>query len=215
MGTLLLSEVLWLCRSAGYNSKFYGMFSNKLKWILGISMVFLLIIATNYVDRSNFRRVKNSIETIYEDRLVAQDLVFKMSRIVKEKELRFSKTDSIPEGNRENQEMDELLAQFHETRLTPGEATCREKFERDVGTIVRMEQSGGDYQGYRHLLDDLNENIMSLSKVQMDEGKRQLFEGEKALRSVDLLTTIEVYVLVFLAILIQIIVIYNPRSQKA
>jgi len=51
-------------------------FYNKAKWILGILMVFVLIIATNLIDKNNFLKVRDSVVTIYEDRLVAKDLIF-------------------------------------------------------------------------------------------------------------------------------------------
>ena len=58
-------------------------FYNKLKWILGIFVVFLLIVATNLIDRNNFVRIRESIETIYEDRLIADDLIFELSKKIK------------------------------------------------------------------------------------------------------------------------------------
>jgi len=66
----------------------------KVKWVLGILMIFILIIATNLIDRNNFVRIKDSLETIYEDRLVAKDLIFKISKSVQEKELALAKLDS-------------------------------------------------------------------------------------------------------------------------
>lgn len=53
-------------------------FYNKLKWILGITLIFVLIIATNLIDRNNFVRISNVVTTIYEDRLIASDLIFEM-----------------------------------------------------------------------------------------------------------------------------------------
>ena len=194
------------------------MLTNKIKWILGISVVFLLIIATNYVDRSNFRRVQNSIETIYEDRLVAQDLVFKMSLIIQHKVLDYSIDDSLrmdKDYRQDNANMDSLLVRFHETRLTRNEAVILKTFEDNFAEARRLEEASEmNLSAYEGVLQELNENILSLSKIQMDEGRRQMFEGEKALKSVNLLTTIEVYVLIFLAILIQVIILYNPNKQK-
>ena len=50
-------------------------FFNKIKWTLGILMVFVLIVTTNLIDRNNFVRVKDSVVSIYEDRLVAKNLI--------------------------------------------------------------------------------------------------------------------------------------------
>jgi len=57
-------------------------------------MVFVLIIATNLIDRNNFTRVKDSVITIYEDRLVANDLIFEMSNSFQEKEIAVAASDS-------------------------------------------------------------------------------------------------------------------------
>ena len=193
------------------------MISNKLKWILGISVVFLLIIATNYVDRSNFRRVQESIKTIYEDRLVAQDLIYQMSQIVHQKILDLSLMDSVRHqttGPQENAEMQKLLDRFYETRLTSRESEILSDLSANFKLLQDMEQSSGiRHPRYQSHLLEMESNINNLSAIQLDEGRRQMFAGQKAVKSIDLLTTIEVYVLVFLAILVQIIVLYNPSKE--
>jgi hypothetical protein len=70
-------------------------FYNKIKWVLGILMVFVLIVATNLIDRSNFIQVRDSVVTIYEDRLIANDLIFEISKLVQEKEIAVALSDSI------------------------------------------------------------------------------------------------------------------------
>lgn len=68
---------------------------NKIKWVLGIFMVFILILATNLIDRNNFIRVKDSVVTIYEDRLIASDLVFDMFKLVKKMEVALKLSDTL------------------------------------------------------------------------------------------------------------------------
>lgn len=45
----------------------------------GFTGCFFLVLATNLVDRSNFNRIKNSVISIYEDRLVAKGIIFDMN----------------------------------------------------------------------------------------------------------------------------------------
>ena len=66
----------------------------KVKWVLGILLIFVVVLTTNLVDRGNFNRIKNSVVTIYEDRIVANDLIFEISTLVHEKELAFRTSDS-------------------------------------------------------------------------------------------------------------------------
>jgi len=198
------------------------MFYNKIKWILGISMVFFLILATNYVDRNNFRLVQDSIETIYEDRLIAHNLVFKMSLAIQEKVM--AKTIAEPnlfvqQNKVANAELEQLTEAFRNTKLTPKEAVVFEDFEanfleiRELEKAVTDEGKKLDEAAYTKELEQLNKNINALSEIQLDEGKRQLFIGKRAVETAEFLTTIEVYVLIFLAILVQIIVIYNPKTK--
>lgn len=62
-------------------------FYNKIKWVLGILIIFALIITTNLIDKNNYSKVGNSIVTIYEDRLIAKDLIFKISNAIHKKEV--------------------------------------------------------------------------------------------------------------------------------
>ena len=69
-------------------------FYNKIKWTLGIILIFVLIIATNLIDKNNFVRVRDSVVTIYEDRLIANDLIFEILKSVQQKELAILLSDS-------------------------------------------------------------------------------------------------------------------------
>jgi len=62
-------------------------------------------------------------------------------------------------------------------------------------------------------ISEVKDNLYDLSKIQLDEGKKQMSISEKAISSVELFTQIEIYILIFLAILIQIIVIYKPKDS--
>jgi hypothetical protein len=47
-------------------------------------MIFILIITTNLIDKSNFTRVKDSVVAIYEDRLIANNLIFEISNSIRQ-----------------------------------------------------------------------------------------------------------------------------------
>ena len=48
----------------------------------------------------------------------------------------------------------------------------------------------------------------------MEEGKRQVMISEKAMSSIELFTQMEIYVLLGLAILVQILIMYKPRTDS-
>lgn len=197
-------------------------FYNKLKWILGILMIFVLIIATNLIDKNNFVRVRDSVVTIYEDRLVANDLIFEMLNSVHQKELAISLSDSIffnTQNPKVNDTIQSLISRFEQTKLTSEEADVFNDLKRNIQSLLDSEsqfKKSGYVDNSRVLnhIESLKTNLNDLSKIQLNEGSRQMSISKRAIDTVELFTQIEIYILVFLAILIQIIVMYKPKEKS-
>lgn len=190
----------------------------KLKWSLGILMVFVLILSTNLLDKNNFLRVRDSIVAIYEDRLVANDVIYDMAEIVGEKELAIA-TENMnfleKENSRLNMELDELMSRYESTRLTDSEAKEFSQLKENMSRLMQIEQvNDSAKEPALRLIDELQLNLHRLSKIQLSEGRRQKLIGKSAVESVELFTRIEIYLLVVMAIVIQIIVMYNPSSKQ-
>lgn len=197
-------------------------FYNKLKWILGILMVFVLIIATNLIDKHNFVQVRDSVVTIYEDRLVANDLIFEMLKSVQQKEIAVSLVDSTffeSKNAKVNQDLQALVSRFEDTKLTSTEATVFTDFKANVELLLASEtklltSNYNDNSDVVTHIENLKTNLSDLAKIQLVEGNRQMSISKRALDSVELFTQIEIFILVFLAIVIQIIVMYNPKEKE-
>jgi hypothetical protein len=52
----------------------------KIKIAAASLVVFLLVLATNIMDNNHFDIVQQSLETVLDDRLVAKDYIYKISR---------------------------------------------------------------------------------------------------------------------------------------
>lgn len=192
---------------------------NKIKWVLGILMVFILILATNLIDRNNFIRVKDSMVTIYEDRLIASDLVFKLYKQVKKKEVALKLTDTTffqQNNHTVNTNINNLIARFEDTKLTNDEYTIFENFKHNFEKLKGLE--GGftalsvkNKSHQEEIISNINENLDDLSLIQLTEGNKQMSIGKQAVSSVEFFTQIEICLLIVLAIVIQIIVMYKPN----
>ena len=197
-------------------------FYNKVKWILGILVVFLLIVTTNLIDRNNFLRVKDSIETIYEDRLVANDLIFEMSKSIQDKEVAVAISDAVFFSDKNiliNKNLQNFVLRYEKTKLTQEEESVFSDFKQNLALLKNSEivfiQSKFTQKTLlvTHI-SNLKENLYSLSKIQLNEGSRQMSVSKKAIDTVELFTHIEIYILILLAIIIQIIVIYTPKKDS-
>lgn len=196
-------------------------FFNKVKWTLGILMIFVIIITTNLIDRSNFQRVRDAAVNIYEDRLVAKDLLYDISTAINEKEVAAVRKDSIffaDKNNTINKTIEDLTLRFEDTEFTTSERKIFMALREDLTKLGEQEniftQSGlNKSDGLFISISTIKTHLNSLSDIQLSEAKREVTNTRKAVNTVELFTQIEIYVLVFLAILIQIIILYNPKDS--
>lgn len=196
-------------------------FYNKLKWILGIMIVFVLIVTTNLIDRNNFIRVKGSVETLYEDRLKANDLLFDLSQAIQEKEVAILKADTLFFSARNaalNREIQTYIDLYEQTQLTSDESRLFNKLREDLRVLEKEENAfiGSSYSNNSDLLissTNIKANLKALSKIQLLEGRRQVSISNKAIDTVELYTHIEIYLLAFLAIVVQILILYSPKKS--
>lgn len=197
-------------------------FYDKVKWVLGLLIIFVLIITTNLIDRNSFVRVRDSVVTIYEDRLIAHNLLFEMSRSINEKELAVAGSDSLFFDNRNhavNNEIGSLISKFEQTRLTEEEGKVFDKLKTDFDKLKEIEgrqviSSGSTRSSWQDRFEMVKDNLYDLSQIQLIEGNRQMSISKKAIDTVELFTKLEIYILIVLAILVQIIVIYKPKEKQ-
>lgn len=195
---------------------------DKIKWILAILMVFVLILATNLIDKNNFVRLRDSVVTIYEDRLVAKSLLFNMSKSIQEKEIAILKKDTTffnSFNKNVNADLDRLISEFKTTKLTPEEAKLFNTLEENLSKLKKAETTYKDsnYKKKENLLNQITlykSNLDDLSDIQMKEGSRQLSISKEALKTVELFTQVEIYFLIGLALAVQIIILYNPSKES-
>jgi hypothetical protein len=195
-------------------------FYNKLKWVLGILMIFVLIVATNLIDRNNFVRVRDSVVTIYEDRIIANDIIFEIAKSIQEKEIAFVLTDTEffnQRNGKMNNDIQNFIRRFEQTKLTDDESKIFNNLKGNLGSLIKSETIfiESDFQNKSTLEDifsSIKDNLYDLSKIQLDEGRRQMSISKEAIDIVELFTTIEIYLLIFLAITVQIIIIYKPKE---
>lgn len=196
-------------------------FFEKVKWVLGILMVFTLILTTNLIDRNNFLRVKESVASIYEDRLIAYDLIFDMSTAVHQKEIAMASSDSafyLEENAAVNERISSWISSFKQTKLTLVERNIFTELGDDFEALkqaekILVESKFTDKKPLTEAMAQIKESLHDLSEIQLSEGKKQVSISNNAVDMVELFTHIEIYVLIFLAILIQVVVMYKSKEN--
>jgi len=194
---------------------------NKLKWIFGILLVFLLVLATNLIDRDNFLRIKDSTLSIYENRLIAKNIIYDLSNQIHRKEIALIAVDTNfyqNENEAANNILSELLVQFSSTELTTKERDIFSHLKEDIEQLQSNEAelsfgNGAFLQKQKSLTQSIKTNLNDLATIQLEEGKRQVMISDRAISSIELFTQIEIYFLIALAVLIQFLIMYKPKSS--
>ncbi len=191
---------------------------SKIRWGASILLVFFIVLITNIIDRENFNRLSYSVTTIYEDRIVASDLIFEMSRIIHQKELAIvsNDTSSLRNLSASNRELNSLTDRYNQTKLTENEKLVFSKLQGELKTLEQKELKKGSLPVKELLnsIDKINQHLYDLSKIQLQEGRRQVFISDKAKNTINLFTQGEIIFLILMAILIQIIIFYKPKEFK-
>ena len=113
-----------------------------------------------------------------------------------------------------NDDIEKAINTFEGTKLTKKEAKVFNDFKNNLAVLIESENSTPfEKSSYNSKILNVKENLYALSEIQMNEGKRQMSISKRAIDSIELFTQLEIYVLIFLGVVVQVIVIYKPKEK--
>lgn len=194
---------------------------NKIRWLASILLVFFIVLGTNLIDKSNFDRLRYSVTTIYEDRIVASDLLFEMAMLVQEKEVALVTSDTHffeKRNEKINHEISGFIERYEQTKLTDREAELFSNLKEELSHLKSLEgpyvqSASADSGDLLQSIGEITQTLHDLSKIQVMEGRQQMFISKKAMDTIDLFTQGEIIFLIVMAVLIQIIILYKPKEN--
>ncbi len=190
---------------------------SKIRWVASILLVFFIVLITNLIDKENFNKLNHSVTTIYEDRIVASDLLFELARLMRKKEVAIVSADkTFPENENTklNQEVNKFIERYNQTKMTEKEKSVFNQLKDELAILIRVEQKNENSRREKALtsIEKINQHVYDLSKIQLQESRQQVYISNKAMNSIDLFTQFEIIFLIAMAILIQIIIFYKPKD---
>jgi hypothetical protein len=196
----------------------------KIKIAAASLVVFLLVLATNIMDNNHFDIVQRSLETVLDDRLVAKDYIYKISRQIhlKNKLLYTSDSEQMAKANQKaNDSIQTLVAKYAATELTPKEAQYFESLENNLDKLFQLEKqlysnSSSDQvaaiEKAETYFTRISSNLDVLSEVQLAEGKRQIHYSNRAIENSNLIARLEIGALIVIGLIIQIFIFFKPSE---
>lgn len=195
-------------------------------WTIVLLSAMALILITGQTNKRNYEKVQNSIAEIYKDRLVVKGLIFDLVTDLHQKELALAKQDSaffMNQNQKVNQRILENIKTFEATKLTQLEEETLRNFSVRVTALINSELKTNFAEAntftseaispLKEQINDLHLNLKTLSKIQLEEGKRKLDKSGDAVESMHFFEKIENYFLIIFGILIFAIIFIFPGSN--
>ena len=140
----------------------------------------VLVLFSNYIDRDHTNNVKNSISTLYEDRLIVEDYILKMTIDTYEikQALSVNQRDehSADQVTALLSHIDGLSKAYQKTKLTKTEDV---KFAALLKTLNEFESSSPKDVPYKlKLADQVLVLLNELSSIQLEESKLIMKQAE-------------------------------------
>ncbi|QLE01714.1 MCP four helix bundle domain-containing protein [Galbibacter sp. BG1] len=191
-------------------------FKQRFNLALALVVVFVLILATNLLDKKHFDTAQEALTTVYEDRVVAQNYIFQMNSIVFEKELKLSNQSSTLKVTSDGKSLDDLVANFSTTKLTAAEERQFESLKKNIEKLKKLEASYSkdnleNKSNYEPVFEALKNDLEELSEIQLSEGKNRTLFAQKSLETNQLLSSLELGLLIVIGITLQFIIFYRVK----
>lgn len=180
--------------------------------VMGVMMV------TNFGTRNNSEKINSAVASIYEDRLVVEGYIFDYAQALQQIEEATEGTAS-PAGKHaliteQINDMNRLNALYAKTRLTRSESDNFNRFTALCGTIAKR-SAMGDLQGVRAAAQEADGILAALSAIQMSEARAQMDSVKQMSSFGNILSQLELVVLIVVAVLVQVLVFSSRTLAKA
>lgn len=186
-----------------------------------LAAAFLLVLASNRLNQRNFSTVEQSVNSVFEDRLVVQEYIYRLNNLFHKKELALAKNELSTNTLTESSDIEKILSDFAKTELTVKESRYLSDLRSSYSELQEMEKnlsaknasgSAEMKRGISSKLTRINNDLDELSGVQLSEGRQLTQRSQRSLGMNQLLSRLEIVFLVIIGILFLLIVFHREKS---
>jgi hypothetical protein len=205
----------------------------KIRLAITLAILMLFIIIFSLIESYNTARISRSFNSIYEDRLIpAVDLYFMADHIHKKRHQLsiFIFTENIKPDEiklfleKENNDVDKLISKYENTHLVKTEANHLARLKRNlieyrrdelmlIATAEHNKETAKKLylNTMQNLYNELNKDLMELTQVQTQVGKKLLAESVNSKSSSTLISNLQLIITIILGFIIIILVMTNKQ----
>lgn len=180
---------------------------NKLIASIVLLALCLLVLLSNYLDRLHTENVKNSISTMYEDRLIVEEYIFKMTQNT------YQIREALNTATVDNDEkivkkftdnIKNTFDSFSKTRLTEKEKLTADELKLQISELNKILLSNNKVS--LKYTDEILNTLNQLSEIQLDESKLIMKQVEDQYASIKASSEFAFAIIIVILIVLQILV---------
>jgi hypothetical protein len=186
-------------------------------------MAFLLVFASNRLDQRHFSTIQTTVNSVYKDRVVVQNIIYRLNNIVHQKELRYIRNDEVLGWESENLKVEQLLTDFEATELTIKESRLLNNFKDNFSALKALEArkdesslGGISYKDGPAIskFREINKTLNGLTKIQLEQSDQLTQLSNKSLGMNILLSKLEIAFMIIIGITLMALVFYPTNFVK-
>jgi len=178
--------------------------------------VIALVMVTNMREQRTATRISAAVTSIYEDRLVVAEYILQLSKqidgiiIILDKE----QSEATMRIDEHLADIATLNALYEKTTLTEKERSNFETFKQLCHNIS-LRIKAGDHTAALSAAQEAGDTLQTLSSIQVEEGKNQLDEVLDMTYFSNILSYLELVILIIIAVIIQALVFTSKTMMAA
>lgn len=174
-------------------------------------VIIVLVLLNNLRERRNMSRLDHSISSIYKDRLLPATYLHRIANHLYEQKL--------TSDDRHRAAIDSLVTVYETTYLTPDEKKQWASFKTQLAGY-RQRTAAGDIPGSQREFQQTITHLITLSNIQIGEGKNLETDSHKIVSGSVLSSQLEVTLLIILGVLAIILLgmsekAFNPAEHQS
>jgi hypothetical protein len=200
----------------------------KISGFLIIGVLVVLLYGKNLLERQSFRAVSSTLSDVYEDRLLVESYIFKISeklftiqKLVDHCTINFDYSKAVLEISKEEQAILELVAAFEATQLTEQETTLLTDFKRIIEKdlsiksyqLLYNDSSGvneAQVKVYDQKIARAQQDLEKLSAIQLEEGGKLVSKAKTLINRSQIWAQFELALLLIFVLVIYIYIFKKP-----
>ncbi len=186
-----------------------------------LAIAFFLVLASNRLNRRNFSTVEHTVNSVFEDRVVVQEYIYRLNNLFHGKEMDLAQKAQTEIELPADKRILQLLSDFEKTELTREESVhfnfLKENYFElqtlEKGFVVSPEAHQEESKKeMAALLKEIGVHLDRLSAVQLSESRQLTFLSKKLLNMNLLLSRLEIAFLIVIGVLFLFIIFHREKS---